>query len=261
MKNKAIDRFASDLLSEKLEPVGFQRRGNAWYKLVSDVILSAEVISVPRGAFDFRFGITPFVCCTNFSVPLSLLQPKHVYDRTHPDEVKSFYCRFYDRTPSDSPNFFYSIDSTVKALKDEHKYSVLLDYWTAVFETVTAPFLMRVTDLPSAIEMVGEHLAYLTTGNRMGEKWYYPGFMPAFMKLGLIDEAMKYWEPFISSRVRDYGPAFVDAQVEKAIETNDYHSLFLWYHIMKTNNKEKMEAVLTAIEADAREWIQSVLQL
>lgn len=261
MRINAIDRFSSDLLNGKLEPAGFQRRGNAWYKLVPDVILSAEVMNIRQNTFDFRFGITPFVCCTNRDVPLSLLQPGAVYNRTHPDEVKRFYCELYDTAPSSNPRFFYSIDSTVKALKDAHKYSVLLDYWTDVFDTVAAPYLLKVTDLPSAVEAVGAYMAYRGEDASPGEKKYYPGFMPAFMKLGSIDEAMRCGEPFISVKVADSGPEYIDAQVKKAIETNDYYSVFLWYHLMKTNDIIKMQSVLTSIETDAKDWIQNVLQL
>lgn len=261
MKIGILKQFSTDLLRDRLEPLGFQRRGNAWYKTVPDIILCAEVRSLRGKAFDLCFGIVPFVCYSKFKLNLSCFQPDGAYRRMYPDKEKQFYSELYEMTINPSPRFSFSIDSTERELKDERKYHVLLKYWGEVFDKMIAPFLLNVNDLIGAVAAIGEYNKFnghwsSDEGRLIHDVHYWPDHTPVFVKLGQIDEAEKCLESFVKDRIKDHGADRVEKLADDARDSNNLSSLFLWYKMLRDNDVDGMNKAIQTLESEARAWIK-----
>ena len=261
MKIGVLKQFSTDLLSERLEHLGFQRRGNSWYKIVPDVILCAEVRSLRGKAFDVCFGIVPFVCYDNCKLNLSCFQPESAYSRAFCDMKRSFYSEMYERPVITEPGFFFSIDSTERELKDDRKYQVFLKYWGDIYEKAIAPFLLKVTDLNSAVEAIGEYSKFeshrvINARASDDNSLYLPYHAPIFMKLGEVEKAKNCLHSFISIRIEDDGEEQIELEARDALDSGNIGDMYLWYKLLKDNDIEGMKKLVAALEGNALAWIE-----
>ena len=254
---KILDRFSTELLSEKLEPAGFKRRGNAWFKAVPDVLLCVQIRKMPMKAFTLEYGIVPCVCAYPMRYWLTPFQCDSTFNRLYPEEVKKTHERLFGRV-SHPMNHSYTICCLETDLKDTKKYSVLLDYWNQVFDKTVSPFIYEVYDLESALKAIGDFAEFdfsedPETHEIVHKRFVPPMYMPAFMKLGKIMEAMNYWKPFLKARkVVD-----IEQEAREALEQGHYECQSLWYYSMSNNNAETIYNIVKYLESEGIKWLKS----
>ena len=257
-----LNKFSADLLEKRLGSEGFVCRNNLnWFKAVPDVLLCVQIRKNRGLAFDMTFGIIPFVCIKSLELNPGRFQPDAIYAREYRSELIRYYNELNGMQLEDRPRFLFSIDSTEKRLKDERQYDVLLRYWGDVFDKIAAPFLFSVRDLESAVDAIGDFYKYrgrFDSEKRalVFERAYTPDDMAAFMKLGKTQEAMKYWDGFIRAQVHSEQDMLeLERKAEQARSEGKYTSVSLWYWLMKNDDKEGMEIVVSELEKHAYSWL------
>lgn len=57
-----LSTFATTVLKEKMESLGYKRIRNGWYRVIPDVVLCVELQKLKYHAFRISYGIVPFSC-------------------------------------------------------------------------------------------------------------------------------------------------------------------------------------------------------
>ena len=244
-----------------LEENHFVRRDLIWYKTLPDVVLCIGAKKLRGNTFELGFGIVPFVCIPSFKEDMLCFQPEMLFKRLYGCEFNQVSAERISEC-KDLDDGFPSIDNTIKNLHDPIKKDLLRKRWGEVFKRVVFPLVSKVYDLASALDAIGEYLCIVGTWDYkkrslVHERKYWPDFMPAFMKLGRINEAMPSWNSFIEPRVDQHSgdTAFIKEAAIEALEIGNYNSLFLWYYAMRNNIELEIKKIVDRREREAEKWL------
>ena len=261
MKSIIMRHFSSDLLSNRLEPFGFFRKGNAWFKVIPDTVLCVEVRSLRGPAFDVTFGIIPLVCIKPFELNMGCFQVQGDYSREYNDYKLKFCRELTSEIAYHGSEPLYHIESAVYNLKDERKYNVLLQYWGDVYERMIKPYIQSIKTVEEAVEAIGNYLEFrgrwdMRKHTFIHDRSYPIDYMPVFMKLGRSQEVLNCWDEFIAGRIEsDEKVKKIETAANRAFKDGEYSNRFLWYWIMRNNDCEKMDIVVDELEKYGYAWL------
>lgn len=263
MKAK-LSIFANELIGTKLEPLGFEKRGDSWYKVLPDVVVCMGVRKTHGRGFDVSFGIVPFVCIPSLQLNMNCFQSGGAYNRSFKADVMSFYDRLYGIPEFASDRFSYTIDSTTDALRSPDKYGILMEYWTDVINKTMLPFMLNVRDLETAMNEIGRYMKFSghwdpAKMELCNEEAYLYVHIPAFMKLKRTAEAIHFFGSFIKEQKSSCikRGTTLEQQAERALECRDYCSTHLWCQMLIDNNQSEMRHVVEELEKEAYSWLNA----
>ncbi len=259
---KKLSIFADELIGTKLEPLGFVKRGNTWYKVLPDVVVCMGVRKTHGRGFDVCFGIVPFVCIPSLQLNMNCFQSDGAYYRSFKEDYISFYDRLYGIPEFASDHFKYTIDSTTDALRSPDKYIIILEYWSDVINKTMLPFMLNVRDLETAMEEIGRYNKFSGHWDPVKkelchEEAYQYVHIPAFMKLERTAEVMRFFGSFIEGEKESCikRGTTLEQRAEQALESGDYCSTYLWCQLLIDNKRTEMSHVVKELEKEAYSWL------
>lgn len=249
-----LNKFATSVLKEKMDSLGYKRKKNGWYKVMPDVILCVEMQKLGFHAFRINYGIVPLSCYLYFNLELATYETEQVNWQKNKEKYRLQFNLPYNL---DNQNHFWCPDSTSYSLRDPKEYPFYFAFWTDAVNELILPALLPIHDLNSASEMIEQ----LWISEKSQYEYY--AYAPMFIKMGEYEKASNCLASYINHWTPDgiSNNNYIQMKAEeawKAWKTKGTHikSPFLWQWLIQTNDHERLDELIDANETAALAWIK-----